>query len=284
MKYIAVILFCKLLQPLLNKKCSMELSDTRAFMKYILIRQLAAAVIAFFFAVGSLQYDLPMIAFGAVFAICMTVCTYAGIAAMQSAAMVLVSFFEMAGLLLPCIAGIFLFSEPLTVGHVIGLMGCLISAWLLTGGKNVRISAKGWVLLVACLLSNGGIMLTQKLLSYLLPNGSVRAFHFWGFLFSAVCSLVLCWTTGQKNETEAKISKKLYVYGIVLSAAMLTISMLSTLASKAIPAVVLFPLVNGGGLLLCTGISSIVYKEKLTVKMIAGLILGTLALMVINLS
>ena len=116
MKYIPIILFCKLLQPLLNKKCSMELLDTRMFMKYILIRQSVAAIIAFLLTSGSLRFDLPVIGMGAIFAVCMTICTYVGIAAMQSAAMVLVSFFEMAGLLIPCIAGIFLLSDPITFG------------------------------------------------------------------------------------------------------------------------------------------------------------------------
>lgn len=282
MKYIPIILFCKLLQPLLNKKCSMELLDTRMFMKYILIRQSVAAIIAFLLTSGSLRFDLPVIGMGAIFAVCMTICTYVGIAAMQSAAMVLVSFFEMAGLLIPCIAGIFLLSDPITGSHFIGLLVCLLSAWLLTAEKSIRMPVKGWGLLAACFLSNGGIMLTQKLFSHLLPNGNVCAFHFWGFFFSAVFSLILY--CAHRRGEETKVSNYLYAYGIILSAAMLTISVLSTLASQMISSVVLFPLVNGGGLLLCTVISFIIYKEKLTVKMIAGLILGTLALMIINLS
>ena len=72
------------------------------------------------------------------------------------------------------------------------------------------------------------------------------------------------------------------MYGVILSVAMLAISMLSTLASESLSAVVLFSMSNGGGLLLCTLISVFVYKEKITLKMIAGLLLGAAALMMIN--
>ena len=283
MNYIVIILFCKLLQPLLNKKCSMELSDTSMFMKYMVIRQFAAAVIAFLLCGFSVQADLQMLLFGAVFALCLTVCTYAGIAAMQGSAMVMVSLFETAGLLVPCIAGIFLFSEPLKTAHVIGVSGCIVSAFLLSGGNVItKLSFKAWLLLLVCLLSNGGIMLTQKLFAIYLPDGNIAVFHFWGFLLSAVFSLLVYGFAGKQRALCSKITIKLGLYGVILSAAMLTISMLSTFVSGFVSAVVLFSMVNGGGLLLCTVVSAFVYKEKLTVKMLAGLFLGTVALMMIN--
>lgn len=285
MGYIAIILFCKLLQPLLNKTCSMELSDAKMFMKYMIIRQLAAAVIAALICRMSVQTDRSMLLFGALFALCLTVCTYAGIAAMQCSAMVMVSLFEMAGLLVPCIAGSFLFGEPMKAAHGVGLAACILSAFLLTKENEetkVSLSAKAWILLLLCLLSNGGIMLTQKMFAVSVPEGSIAAFHFWGFLFSALLSLLIYLPTGKKGTNQAKITPKLGVYGTVLSVAMLTISMLSTYVSSLIPAVVLFSAVNGGGLLLCTVVSVFVYREKFTVKMAVGLVMGAAALMMIN--
>ena len=125
-------------------------------------------------------------------------------------------------------------------------------------------------------------MLTQKLFAISLPNGSIAAFHFWGFLFSALFSLVLYLAAGKKEASQGKITPKLTIYGIVLSAAMLTISMLSTFVSGFVPAVVLFSMVNGGGLLLCAVVSVFVYREKLTIKMLVGLLLGAAALTMIN--
>ncbi|MBQ9967990.1 MAG: hypothetical protein IJO88_04635 [Oscillospiraceae bacterium] len=286
MKYLAIILFCKLLQPLLNKKCSMELSGTRMFMRYMLIRQFAAAAIALVLCGGMVQAERAMLLIAMAFALCLTVCTYAGIAAMQSSAMVLVSMFEMAGLLVPCVVGIFLFSEPLKLAHIIGLMACIVSAWLLTGESRTskeRLPIKAWLLLAACLLSNGGIMLTQKLFAVAVPNGDIGAFHFWGFLFSAVFSAIILLSAGKEKEA-SKITPKLGIYGVILSAALLTISMLSTRVSASVPSVILFSAVNGGGLLLCTIVSAFVYKEKLTVRMVAGLVIGAAALMLINLA
>lgn len=286
MKYIIIILLCKLLQPLLNKKCSMELENTRVFMLYMLIRQFAAAAIALVLCGGAVQADLFMLLYGMLFAVCLTVCTYAGIAAMQGSAMVLVSMFEMAGLLVPCIVGIFAFSEQLKFVHMIGIAICILSAWLLTGRQGQekgKLSVKAWILLFACLLSNGGIMLTQKFFALSMPDGDIGVFHFWGFLFSALFSAIIFAVSGKKDCKQSKLTPKLGIYGVLLSAALLTISMLSTQVSASIPSVVLFSAVNGGGLLLCTVVSAFVYKEKLSVKMATGLVLGVAALMLINL-
>ena len=286
MKYIVGILLCKLLQPLLNKKCSMALSDTSVFIKYILVRQIAAAGIALLLSPGALASTQPrMLLYGMLFALCLTVCTYAGIAAMQHAPMVLVSMFEMAGLLVPCVAGIFLFQEPLSPLHGIGLLLCMLSAWILTakGSRSrMRMSLKSWLLLIACLLSNGGIMLTQKLFSYSLPDGNIGVFHFWGFFFSALFSLLLLLFVKRPEHAAPKVSFKIYLYGIILSAALLAISMLSTVASASLPSVVLFSAANGGGLLLSALISVLVYREKITGKIVLGLVLGIVALMIIN--
>lgn len=286
MTYILVILLCKLIQPILNKKCSMELSGTKIFMKYIVIRQGVAAGACLLLAGGVLRHtNLSVLLLAMAFALCLTLCTYAGIAAMQSSAMVLVSLFEMAGLLVPCIAGIFIFDEPLNVMHGIGLLACLLSSWLLTGGqqeKHTHLSVKGWLLLFACLLSNGGIMLTQKMLSHLCLDSCNGAFHFWAFLFSTIfAALILLFADG-KDGSQATVSTKLSIYGIILSVALLMISMLSTRAAATVPAVVLFSAVNGGGLLMCTLVSAIMYRERITRKTVIGLVVGALALMLIN--
>ena len=116
-----------------------------------------------------------------------------------------------------------------------------------------------------------------------MPDGNIGIFHFWGFLFSALFSAIIFAVSPNKDRENSKLTTKLGIYGVILSAALLTISMLSTKVSASIPSVVLFSAVNGGGLLLCTIISAFVYKEKLTVKMAVGLILGVAALMLINL-
>ena len=146
-----IILACKLLQPLLNKQCSLALDNTASFMKLLAIRQLVAALFATFFA-GNLLTQIrgATLLFGALFAFFMTTCVYTGIVAMRHSAIVLVSLFETAGLLVPCLLGIFLFDEPLKGTHVLGIAVCLLSPWLLTGknNQNHRLSGKDWILLI----------------------------------------------------------------------------------------------------------------------------------------
>ena len=60
------------------------------------------------------------------------------------------------------------------------------------------------------------------------------------------------------------------------------ISQCSTVAAKTIPSILLFPITNGGGVLIAAVVSAIVYKERLTAKSVLGLTLGVAALVVIN--
>ena len=43
-----------------------------------------------------------------------------------------------------------------------------------------------------------------------------------------------------------------------------------------------FPIVNGGGLILTTVVAALFFKEKLTAKSVAGLVLGVIAIIAIN--
>ena len=53
-------------------------------------------------------------------------------------------------------------------------------------------------------------------------------------------------------------------------------------ATATLPSVLVFPVVNGGGLILSSIIAAVFYREKLTLRSIAGLALGLAALMIIN--
>lgn len=60
------------------------------------------------------------------------------------------------------------------------------------------------------------------------------------------------------------------------------VNLLSTIAAALVPSIVLFTLVNGGGMLLAAGIGAVFFREKLTAKSLFGVALGIAALLIIN--
>lgn len=85
-----------------------------------------------------------------------------------------------------------------------------------------------------------------------------------------------------KNTAVNTLPEKLWFYAIILAASVLSINVLITTLSKEIPAIILFPLFNGMGLILTSLMSSIVFKEKLTVISVLGLLAGVAGLVMVN--
>ena len=75
--------------------------------------------------------------------------------------MVLASLAGSAGLLLPCITGIFMFDEPMSAVQFIGIGLLIFSGWLLIGYSKEQTGSftmRTMLLLLGSMLSNGMVM------------------------------------------------------------------------------------------------------------------------------
>lgn len=296
MIYILIILLLKVVQNLFNKQCSNGITGNVMFLKFLSIRQFASAILGaalVAFTVQGLSALIPdglTVLFALIMAVSLAVCTFSSLMALKSGTMVLNSLFGMAGLFVPCIAGVFLFGERISLIQVLGLVIFIVAAALLIGcSKEIykNFSFKTLLLLIVTMLSDGTTMLAQKMFSYYVPGGDAGVFNFYAFFFSGVLSLLLFAVFRGKalvrhEDAPTFIPAKIILYGLALSAAVFVISQVSTVAAATIPSVILFPVSNGGGMIICAIVSAIVFKEKLNTKSVIGLILGTLALIIIN--
>lgn len=296
MVYIIIVLLLKVVQSFYNKKSSNGITNHVMFLKYLAFRQFVSALLGFCLVLlasgglSALKPDGLTVAFASMMAAALAVSTFSSLMAMKSGTMVLSSLFGMAGLFVPCIAGVFLFDEGISLAQVGGLLVFIASAYLLIGCSKQMYRNFSWktmLLLLVSMLAEGCTMLAQKMFSFYVREGNAAVFNFYAFLFSTGLSLLLfggfSFSFAKRGEKpDAYIPPRLLLYGLILSAAVLVISQVSTVASETVPAVVLFPLSNGGGLLICAVVSALVYKEKLTVRAVIGLILGALSLLIIN--
>lgn len=296
MIYIILILLFRVVQNLLNKQCSNSITNNVMFLKFLSIRQFASALLALMLIIFTAeltavaQADPLTLLFALLMAVSLAVNTFSGLWALKSGTMVLSSLFGTAGLFVPCIAGVFLFDESISFVQVVGLVIFIVAAYQLIGcSRDIykNFSARTLVLLLVSMLSNGAVMLAQKMFSFYVESGNAGVFNFYGFFLSAVLSLAgfLLFrgrAVHQANAVETHIPAKIVLFGLGLSAAVFVISQASTVAAATIPSVVLFPVSDGGGMIICALVSAFVYGEKLTKKSVIGLILGFLSLIIIN--
>lgn len=295
MMYIIVVLLLKMIQHVFNKESSRSVKGFRMIAFFSTARQLAAAALGFVTVLATADaasvwhVDRLTLLLALMMAVSLAVCLYGSLMALKCGTMVLSSLFCTAGVFVPCIAGVFLLDEPLGSGQLVGLLLFMGAAYLLIGCSKEMYCHFSWrtmLYLLMVLLGDGCTMLAQKLFSHYVPDGDAGVFNTYAFFFSGVlCLLMLvvfsATDRGEKRET-VTLSPRLLLYGMVLAAVTFGISQLSTLAAETVPSIILFPLSNGGGMLLVAVLSAVLYRERLTGKAVIGLALGLLALLAIN--
>ena len=290
--YFLIILLLRLPQNLFNKRSSGIVKGAPAYFAYGAYRYLLSggmALVLLLFAGGFSGVSLKALAISAIGAVALGSNLFFGLEALKSGAMVLSSMAGSAGLLLPCVFGIFMFDEPMSLMQLFGILLLIFSGWLLIGySKKLKgsFTPRTMLLLIGSMLSNGFTMVAQKMFSKYLPDVSVSVFSFlaFGLVGVGMCvGLVPQLTKKEKREEIKKLPKALWFYGAGLSTILLIINQLATIAAKVIPSAIMFPINDGGATIITALTGAVVFKEKLTARSVAGLVLGIAALIVINL-
>ncbi len=290
--YFLIILLLRLPQNIFNKRSSGIVRGAPAYFAYGAYRYLLSggmALVLLLFAGGFSGVSLKALAISAIGAVALGSNLFFGLEALKSGAMVLSSMAGSAGLLLPCVFGIFMFDEPMSLMQLFGILLLIFSGWLLIGySKKLKgsFTPRTMLLLIGSMLSNGFTMVAQKMFSKYLPDVSVSVFSFlaFGLVGVGMCvGLVPQLTKKEKREEIRELPKALWFYGAGLSTILLIINQLATIAAKVIPSAIMFPINDGGATIITALTGAVVFKEKLTARSVAGLALGIASLIVINL-
>lgn len=290
--YFLIILLLRLPQNIFNKRSSGIVRGAPAYFAYGAYRYLLSggmALVLLLFAGGFSGVSLKALAISAIGAVALGSNLFFGLEALKSGAMVLSSMAGSAGLLLPCVFGIFMFDEPMSLMQLFGILLLIFSGWLLIGySKKLKgsFTPRTMLLLIGSMLSNGFTMVAQKMFSKYLPDVSVSVFSFlaFGLVGVGMCvGLVPQLTKKEKRKEIRELPKALWFYGAGLSTILLIINQLATIAAKVIPSAIMFPINDGGAIIITALTGAVVFKEKLTPRSVAGLALGIASLIVINL-
>lgn len=287
--YLGIMLLMKFIQSICSKKTSNALEGKQSYMHYGAFQYLVSGALAFvliLFSGSGIKTDLLTLVISFISALSLLLCTFCSLAAMKSGTLTLTTLFGSAGLLVPCIAGIFMFRETMSVMQYVGILMFLVSAYLLIGASRqvyTNFSFKTVLLLLGSLLGNGVTMLAQKMFAYYVPDGDVSSFSFLSFGSLGIVLLAAFFiSSAVEHEKPQPLPKKLMLYGVALAGALFVLNQLSTLAADMIPSVILFTVVNGGGTVITAVVAAVFFNERLTVKSSTGILIGLAALLAIN--
>lgn len=184
------------------------------------------------------------------------------------------------GMIIPCVIGHFLWSEPLSFLSVVGILLAVVSIVLLKDSKSDKksLGMMGIMIGIIVFLTSGGVMVVQKLMGLYFSEQSISAYNFYSFV---VAFLILSFFV--RPEADVRTNMRAVVLCAAGSAVSLcAISLVMTSLAGRVPSIILFPLFNGLGIIfVCIG-SVFAFKEKLTAKKMFGLILGVCGLCLVN--
>ena len=192
------------------------------------------------------------------------------------------------GLLVPVLAGQLFWGESISLLQVLALV-VLLASFYLAGGVKLesgrRFNVTWLVLILTAMLGNGVLMTLSKYHQRILPGRDVGEFLIVAFATAALASAFL--TLFRSAVGKERISRpKGAPFVLLVAGAGVTTAFGNWIAlhlAGNMPAVLLFPVMNGGIVFASSVLSVLLFKEKMTRRISAGMALGLAALVMISL-
>ena len=138
--YFIIIAIMWVLQKIFDKKASEYVKDSITFFHYGGYYQMLSAVCALVFLcfVGFHGFNLSTVICAVISAFLFALELFAGIEAIKGTSLVVCNMFALGGLFVPCVLGIFLFDEPMSIGQWSGLFVFVLSIYFLSAKGNIE--------------------------------------------------------------------------------------------------------------------------------------------------
>lgn len=275
-----------------GKKTSGCMQNTEDAILTNCVRMILCVIIGFFVILAGgnllgLRPDGTLLLISALSGVSTAVFAVSWLICVKKSAYMMLDIFLLLGVLIPLFGSSLFFGESIKVTQWIGI-AVLFAAVLIMGSYNHSVKGKltpaTLVLLLVCGISYGISDFSHKLFVKSLPDHSAAVFSFYTYVFSAVVLCMVLFLLRRKENAGPKMEiKKILIYILIMSACLFVNSYFKTLAADRMNAVLMYPLSQGGSLILSTLMSTFLFSEKLTAKAIVGILMAFAGLMIINL-
>jgi len=280
-----------------GKKTSGTITTFPATMLFNAVRMLICIPIGLVFvlvytsSLSSLAIDSTTLLISAVSGIATSIFVVTWIAAVRTGAYMMVDVFLTLGVVVPVIACRIFFAEPVRWNQILGILLLAAAAYIMctynTAIGKAKLTPASLLLLTVCGTANGITSFSQKWFRYE-STADVSVFNFYTYVFSAAM-LLLCWAAVHRHSPVSSgsdrkaIVRKLAVYVVIMSLCLFLHSLFSTMAAGYLTSSQLYPLMQGGALVLSMLMSAVFFGEKITGRCIIGIAVTFAALLCINL-
>lgn len=231
------------------------------------------------------SFDVAVLPYSVLFAVCFTVCNVGIIYALRTGPTSLTTLFLSLSLILTTIWGFFFWNAPFTTVVAIGLVLVVLSIvlCLYTGQKEEKKISFKWIIfvLMAC-FGNAGCTVVQRTQQTAFGGEHGEMLMAFATLFSTIACLVL-YLRSDKRDTKAIFRASFYypvlagVCNVILNLCVMLLA-LTTLSPSLI-----YPVISVGELVLVMFFSLFAFKERLKWWQWVGVVFGTVATVLLSL-
>jgi len=188
-------------------------------------------------------------------------------------------------MLLPVLLSVIVYNEHLTLGRIIGILLTVTSFILCVDAKPENRMSRSWLFLtVASILANGSIGITQKIFGASVFHNEKKAFVACSYMIAFLITLAL-YTVVHIKEKNSTAYKKIptYLFAALAGIVLAIFQWVNTYAISVMDGSFLFPIYSGGSIILSTLVGVLFFRDKLTSKQKISMVLGMVAVVIMNL-
>ncbi len=233
---------------------------------------------------GNLCFNADTALWSVLFAAAYSTGLIASLHAIRTGPLSLTSLFLSFSLVIPTLIGLIFLGEPVSEWLIIGIVLLFASLVLVNIEKKTEkrnITLKWGVCALLAFVGNGACSTLQKL-QQLSSGGQYKSeLMILALLITVTVMATLSGVTERKNAP-SKLKGGLPYYA-VCGLANGFVNYLVLVLSNRMDASVMFPVISAGGVVLAALVAIFLYKEKLQLQQWIGILLGTLAIIALNL-
>lgn len=237
--------------------------------------------------IADISPSAEIIAISALSGVSTAVFVVSWLMSVRKSAYMLLDIFLMFSVLIPLVAGKILFDEEIRAIQWLGIAVLFIAVVIMCLYNTSLKGKMTWLslmLLLICGISNGITDFSQKLFVKCIPDTSVAVFNFYTYIFAGLTLAIAYFfiDRSEGNDCRALLGKSI-PYIIIMAICLFANSYFKTRAAEYLNTILLYPLNQGAALIISTLMSSLLFKEKLTLTAVLGITTAFAGLIIINL-
>lgn len=188
-------------------------------------------------------------------------------------------------MVLPSLSGAVFYGEEINTFQYVGIILMVLSFILAVDKRNdsTKANLKWFIYCILAFVLYGSIGIMQKVHQTSVYKEEISIFLLIAFAFSTIFSwsMTVFWEKKERSSiTLLKKGKRLSfaLISLVCGVGIAFCNHYNMYLSGVIDAIILFPVLNGGAMILVTASGLIIWKEKLTKKQTIGLIIGVISM------